>query len=100
MINTRHSWSIKGNLLIYTCPQFLDKNGVEIELEDELSDHVECMICDEQFVNREQLYLSIKRLAKSFEELESLRLREGLASSAGIDPEKAKDWSKKWHKVR
>lgn len=97
MKNTRHSWSIRDGLIIYTCPTFVDENEREIELEDELTPTVTCMVCDEEIASGRTLTYQIERLLESRKEKEREVLRRGITSPAGIDPEKHKPvgwWSR------
>jgi len=95
MRNTRHSWSIKDGIIYYSCPSFLDKDGYEIELEDELTPRVECMICEEQIASERTLIYQIKRFVENKRREKREALRRGISQPAGICPERyapAGDW--------
>lgn len=94
MYNTRHSWSIKDGIVYYTCPTFIDKFGHEIELEEDLSHDVECMICDEKFIPQETLNKAVDRHQNGS------YLKREITSPAGIDPKKSVPPIKGWHKIK
>lgn len=86
--NTRHSWSIRDGLIIYYCPSFKDKDDNLIELEDELTPTVTCMICDEQIASGRTLKYQVERFLEKRKESDREKLRREITSPVGIDPEK------------
>lgn len=98
--NTRHSWSIRDGLIIYYCPSFKDKDDNLIELEDEITDTITCMICDEQIASGRSLKFRVEKSLEKRRRSEQEVLRRGITSPAGIDPEKYKKSIKGWHEVK
>lgn len=80
----RHSWRIKDGVVIYTCPEFVDKYGFPIELEDEIDKSIVCMVCDESIHLRYDPIFKLEKMLDSRRQKEKDRLKEGLFSHVNL----------------